>query len=358
MRALALRTGRRRVDRLRRRHDLSLPRWPADALPSAGRAGLARGLGAAHRRRRLAVGRHVPRRPAAAARRPLRALHHRPRAAEQHHLPDPRGPVAAAVDRLAPGHLPRQQGVARCRRGEPARRRHLRPIGRPARARVHRQLSAGRRDRPRRPAVVRDAQGPRVDRSARRRRGPAAARRDPRRAAARPAPRGAADTQPGPSPGRARAGSPRRCCRFRRVRTGSSSATPGSASPRRSRCASAIASKASRRTGSRPAPSASAHYSYLPPGTLPLPRRRQPRRRPLEQRRGGGAVRGPAARSTRRARSRSPPASARSSSSPAPCASSARAGSAARSSGSSCSARSSAIAIASPATSTTISAPG
>ena len=111
---------------------------------------------------------------------------------EQHHLPDPRGPVAAALDRLAPGHLPRQQGVARRRRGEPARRRHLRPIGRPARARVHGQLSARGRHQPRRPAVVRDAQGPRVDRSARRRRGPAATRRDPRRAAARPAARGVA----------------------------------------------------------------------------------------------------------------------------------------------------------------------
>ena len=56
-------TGRRRVDRLGRRHDLSLPRRPADALPSAGCAGLARGLGAAHRRRRARCG---PARSAAA----------------------------------------------------------------------------------------------------------------------------------------------------------------------------------------------------------------------------------------------------------------------------------------------------
>ena len=214
------------MDRLGRRHDLPFPRWPADALPSARRAGLARGLGAAHRRRGLAVGRHVPRRPAAAARRPLRALHHRPRPAEQHHLPDPRGPVAATVDRLAPRHLPRQQGVARCRRREPARRRQLRPIGRPARARVHRQLSTRRRHEPRRPVVVRDAQGPRVDRSARGRRGPAATRRDPRRAAARPAPRGVAEFSPGPSPGPNSGRSPRGRCRFRQVRTASSSATP------------------------------------------------------------------------------------------------------------------------------------
>ena len=287
--------GRRRVDRLGRRHDLSLPRWPADALPSAGCAGLARGLGAAHRRRGLAVGRHVPRRPAAAARRPLRALHHRPRPAEQHHLPDPRGPVAAAVDRLAPGHLPRQQGVARWRRGEPARCRHLRPIGRPARARVHRQLSTRRRDQPRRPAVVRDAQGPRVDRSARRRRGPAAARRDPRRAAARPAPRGAGQTRArGGARSQAR-GEPAAVLqippgphRLEFRYTGLSFATPEQVRFRyrveglETDWVEAGAQRA-------------AHYSYLPPGTLPLPRRRQPRRRPLEQRRGGGAVRGPAA---------------------------------------------------------------
>ena len=211
------------MDRLGRRHDLPFPRRPADALPSARRADLARGLGAAHRRRGLAVGRHVPRRPAAAARRPLRALHHRPRPAEQHHLPDPRGPASATVDRLAPRHLPRQQGVARCRRREPARRRQLRPTYRlPALECTGNYQPAAATSRDGR--LYCDAQGPRVDRSARGRRGPAATRRDPRRAAARPAPRGVAP-QPGPSLGRT-SRSPRGRCRFRQVRTASSSATP------------------------------------------------------------------------------------------------------------------------------------
>ena len=97
---------------------------------------------------------------------------------------------------------------------------------------------------------------------------------------------------------------------------------------------------------------------YLPPGRVPLPRRREPRRRPLER---------PARRrsrswccraSTRCARSRSPAGWPPSSSSAWPSASSAPGGCAAGSSASSCSAPSSAIAIASHATSTTTSAPG
>ena len=109
-------TGRRRVDRLGRRHDLSLPRRPAARVPSAGCAGVARRSGRCTSTPtaslwigtfrggllRLRDGR-------------FDALHHRPTAC--------RATSSARSSRTSrgqlwigslPGHLPRQQGVARC----------------------------------------------------------------------------------------------------------------------------------------------------------------------------------------------------------------------------------------------------
>ena len=149
VRALAEDAGRRRLDRFRRRHGLSLQGRPLRRVSSGPGQGESSDLVAPPGCRRQPLGRHVPRRPAAPARRPVHSLHHRRRTAEQRHLPGARRWRRPVVDELLQRRLPRREVGA----GPPSGRDahfagELRPVRRPADAGVLGQLSAVRLDEP------------------------------------------------------------------------------------------------------------------------------------------------------------------------------------------------------------------